>query len=73
MMENLVGKLIVLEFKKADGQVIRTIFRLLSVKDGFAEVESPTKHQRSMIAISSITEVKELPPEQVRPDKVNVP
>ena len=70
MMENMVGKLIVLEFKKADGRVIRTIFRVLGVKDGFVEVESPTKRQRSMIALSSVTEAIELRPDEIRRDKV---
>lgn len=72
MMENLVGKLIVLEFRKSDGRIVRTIFRLLGVKDGFVEVESPTKRQRSVIALASVTEAVELRPDEIRPDKVNV-
>jgi len=65
-----VGKLIVLEFKKADGRAIRTIFRVVAVKDGFVEVEIPTKRQRSMIALSSVTEAIELRPDEIRRDKV---
>lgn len=71
MMENLIGKLIVLEFKKADGRTFRMICWLRAIEGGLLKIESPSKHQISHIAITSVVEAGELPPEQIDNSKVN--
>jgi hypothetical protein len=72
MMENLLNKLSVLVFRKQDGRSFRMICYIRKVEGGFVEIESPTKHQKSIIALSAVIEAAELPPEQIDPSKVNL-
>jgi hypothetical protein len=71
MMENLIGKLIILEFRKADGRTFRMICWLRAIEGGLLKIESPSKHQISYISIASVVEAGELPKEQIDPKKVN--
>lgn len=76
MMETLLiplrDKMVILEYRKADGRIFRFVCWLRRIESGFIEVETTTRHQKSLIAISAITNIGELPSDQVRKDKVNL-
>ncbi len=69
MFDELISKLVVVEFDRG-GQRHRTIARLIGAKEGFIELQSPTKKETYVIAASQIVEISELPPGKIRPELV---
>jgi hypothetical protein len=69
MFEELINKLVVVEFDRK-GQHHRTIARLVSARDGFIELQSPTKKEIYAISINQLLEINELSPNKIRPGLV---
>lgn len=65
--DEIIGKLVVIQFVRPDKGRIRTITRLVSADENEVYVESPTKHIRSYIRRSWIEEVRELSPDEIKP------
>lgn len=69
MFEQYIGKLIVLEYHRR-GETTRFICRMLKEENGFITIESPTKKEQSIVALSAIIELSELPQGHIRPEKL---
>lgn len=70
MFDNLIDKLVIVEFERTGMGNQRTIARLISVKDGFAEFESPTAKNRWAVALNRIVELNELPASSIKSDRL---
>ena len=70
MIQDLVGKLVVIEFERTGNTNQRTIARLIDVRDGLVELESPSTKNRYVINTKTVVEINELPPNRIRPDLV---
>ena len=70
MIQDLVGKLVVIEFERTGNTNQRTIARLIDVRDGLVELESPSTKNRYVINTKTVVEINELPPNRVRPELV---
>ena len=70
MIQDLVGKLVVIEFERTGNTNQRTIARLIDVQDGLVELESPSTKNRYVINTKTVVEINELPQNRIRPEKV---
>jgi hypothetical protein len=67
MFEELIGKLVIIEFERNEARN-RTIAKLLSIKDGLVELQSPTRKEIYVISVRQVIEINELPHWKIRPE-----
>jgi hypothetical protein len=67
MFEELIGKLVIIEFERNAARN-RTIAKLLSIKDGLVELQSPTRKEIYVISVRQVIEINELPHWKIRPE-----
>ena len=67
MFKELIGKLVIIEFERNAARN-RTIAKLLSIKDGLVELQSPTRKEIYVISVRQVVEINELPHWKIRPE-----
>ena len=67
MFKELIGKLVIIEFERNAARNL-TIAKLLSIKDGLVELQSPTRKEIYVISVRQVVEINELPHWKIRPE-----
>ena len=70
MYENLIDKLIIIEYKNSRGESIRTIARLKGITGSLIALESPTQHSPWVVSTAALIAIYEMPEDQINKNKL---